>query len=61
MGWVGIKMVEEFVASDETDFHTGQYKKAVRVPLEKEGLLEVDPGSRKKARTYPEGTRLKFL
>lgn len=61
VGWVAIEMIEEFVASDETDFHTGQYKKAVLVQLEKEGLIEVDPGSRKKARTYPDGTRLRFV
>jgi three-Cys-motif partner protein len=61
IGWVTIEMVKEFVASDETDFHTGQYKKAVLVPLECEGLLEVDPASRKKARTFPDGTKLRFV
>lgn len=60
VGWVTIEMVEEFVASDETDFHTGQYKKAVLVPLEVGRLIEIDP-ARKRARTYPAGTKLRFL
>jgi three-Cys-motif partner protein len=61
IGWVTVETVEEFVASDETDFHTGQYKKPVLVPLERETLIEVDPASRKKARTFPDGTKLRFL
>lgn len=59
-GWVTIDEIEEFVGSDQTDFHTGQLKTPVLLPMEKEGLLEADPKSRKKARTYPPGTRLRF-
>lgn len=60
-GWVTIEDVEEFVGSDQTDFHTGQLKKPVLVPMEKEKLIEVDPKTRKKRHTYPAGTKLRFL
>jgi len=59
-GWVTIEEVEEFVGSDQTDFHIGQLKRPVLVPLEKDGLLEADAKSRKRPRTYPPRTRLRF-
>ena len=59
--WVTIEQVREFVASDKTDFHTGQLKKPVLVPMETEGLIEADPATRKRPRTYPDGTKLRFL
>jgi three-Cys-motif partner protein len=60
-GWVSIQQVIEFVGSDLTDFHTGQLKKPVLVPMETKGLLEVDPKTRSRARTFPDGTKLRFL
>jgi hypothetical protein len=60
-GWVSIESVLEFVGSDQTDFHTGQVKKSVLVPMEDQGLIEVDPKSRKRSHTYPDHTRLRFL
>ena len=60
-GWVTIEEVEEFVGSDKTDFHIGQLKRPVLLPLEKNGLIEADAKSRKRSRTYPAGTRLRFL
>jgi three-Cys-motif partner protein len=59
-GFVLIDRVAEFVGSDQTDFHTGQLKKLVLVPMEIEKLIEVDPQTRKKQRTFPDGTRLRF-
>ena len=60
-GFVAIERVTEFVRSDQTDFHTGQLKRPVLVPMEKEKLIEVDPKSRKTPLTFPDGTTLRFL
>jgi len=59
-GWVTIDEVLEFVASDKTDYHTGQVKKPVLAPMETAGEIEVDDSTRKKRRTYPASTRLRF-
>ena len=59
--WVGIEEVMEFVKSDQTDYHSGQLKKAVLVPMELSGELEVDPNSRKRLRTFPNGTKMRFV
>jgi hypothetical protein len=48
------------VGSDETDYHTGQVKRQVLAPLERQGSIEVEDGVRKKKCTYPDGTRLRF-
>jgi three-Cys-motif partner protein len=60
LGWVAVEEVLDFVASDQTDFHTGQLKTDTLKPMEQSSELEVDPESRKKRRTYPPGTRLRF-
>lgn len=60
-GWVTIEQVEEFVASDKTPFHSGQLKTPVLVPLETEGLVEVDSSTRKRTLRYPPGTKLRFV
>lgn len=60
-GWVGVEEVKSFVASDRTEFHTSQYKTPVLKPMEKEGLIEVDESTRKNKKTYPDGTRLRFV
>lgn len=57
--WVTIEEVENFVASDRTDYYTGQLRKGGLVPLEQAGLIEVAKGTRRKARTYPPGTQLR--
>lgn len=59
-GWVTIEELLDFVASDQTAFHTGQVKRPVLLPLEKARLIEVDPKTRKK-HGYPEGTKLRFV
>jgi hypothetical protein len=58
--WVWIESVLEFVGSDRTDYHAGQVKTGVLVPMEKAGEVEVDEATRKKKRTYPDGTKLRF-
>jgi three-Cys-motif partner protein len=60
-GWVSIEQVLAFVGSDQTDFHTGQVRKPALVPVEDQGLLKVDPKTRKRKHTYPDGTKLRFL
>ena len=60
-GFVTIERLAEFVGSDQTDFHTGQLKTPVLVPMETERLIEVDPKTRNKRRTYPDGTKIRFL
>ncbi len=63
-GWVSIEQLLEFVRSDRTIYHDGQVKgvraPGVLKPMEREGLLHVDPESRRKSFTYPPGCRLKF-
>jgi len=59
-GWQTIDDVIQFVGSDQTDYHSLQLKKPVLAPMETDGLIEIDPQSRRKRRTYPSGTRLRF-
>ena len=59
-GWVSIEDVQGFVASDRTDFHTGQVKRQALKPLEQAGRLEIDPTTRNRRFTYPDGALLRF-
>jgi three-Cys-motif partner protein len=60
-GWVGIAEVLRFVASDATEYHTGQVKRPVLKPLEGDGRVVVDESSRKRKGFYPDGCRLRFI
>lgn len=60
-GFVTIKDVEEFVMSDETDYHSSQFKTNALVPMEKAGEIDVDPTTRQRRLKYPAGTKLRFL
>jgi three-Cys-motif partner protein len=55
-----IEEIESFLNSDETEFHSGQLKKALLDPLERSGNLTVVRSPRKKTFTFPPGTVLKF-
>ena len=57
--WIAVGEVQEFVIAD-TDYHSSQYKTNALKPLESAGSVEVDPASRKKKGTYPDGTRLRW-
>jgi three-Cys-motif partner protein len=57
--WIRVKEAKEFTQSDLTDYHSGHLKKAL-VHLENTGRIEIKPGSRKKARTFPDGTVFRF-
>ena len=59
-GYVTINEIQDFVASDRTDYHTGRLKRSVLKPMEKASEIEVDDRSRKKRGTYPDGTRICF-
>ena len=59
-GWVPMEQIEQFVASDRTDYHTDQIKKGALRPMETRGQIAVDEGSRKRKGTYPPGTRIRF-
>ncbi|HQZ67492.1 MAG TPA: three-Cys-motif partner protein TcmP [Planctomycetaceae bacterium] len=60
-GWIDIGQVSDFVASDKTNYHSGQLKSKALKPLEQEGKLEIDTATRRRNLTYPDGVRLKFL
>ncbi len=60
-GWIAVRDVEDFVKSDATDFHSGHLKRSTLKPMEANGKIEVQPGTRKKSGTYPKGTVLRFL
>lgn len=60
-GWIAIETLEQFVGSDQSDFHTGQIKGQALRPMEEDGRVEVDPKTRKRAKTFPHGSRLRFL
>ncbi len=57
--WVGMKALWEFTQSDRTDHHSGHLKRALAY-LENGGRLEIRPGTRKKPRTFPDSTILRF-
>lgn len=59
-GWVTVDAVQDYVASDRVEYHTGQLKKQVLKPMEAAGRIEIDESSRKRRSTYPAGTRLRF-
>ena len=58
--WVDIQAIEEFVASDRTDYHIGQIRKHVLIPMEESGEIDIEKDTRKKRKTYPDGTQLRF-
>lgn len=58
--WHPISNVERFVRSDKTDYHVGQLKTKTLKPMETAGLVVVDPTTRKRAGTFPDGCKLKF-
>ncbi len=59
--WVSIKDITDFVSSDRTDYHSSHIKRGALVPMENDGQIKVNERTRKKKRTYPEGTMIRFL
>jgi three-Cys-motif partner protein len=60
-GWVLVEELSDAVASDECDYHTSHLRSGALVPMEKEGLLEVDPSTRSRRFTFPDGTRVRIM
>lgn len=59
-GMIKIDQILNFVRTDKTDYHSGQVRKVLK-QMEEDGQIEVDPRSRKKRSTYPDGTKIRFL
>lgn len=57
--WVKVEEVAEFVVAS-TDYHSSQFKTNALRPLESNGKIEVDPTSRTRRGSYPDGTRLRL-
>ena len=60
-GWQKIEILEDFVKSDETHFHSGHLKRKTLRSMESAGRVEVKEGTRKQAGGYPQGTVLRFV
>lgn len=58
--FIAIEKLGEYCQSDETDFHSSHLKAALR-ELEKAGELEVDPATRKRSGTFPDGTKVRLV
>jgi len=59
-GWIRIEEIHDFVSSDATDYHSGQYKNVMK-ELERNKQIEVDENTRRRRFRYPEGTKLKII
>lgn len=59
--WHTISEITSFVKSDRTDYHSGQLKTKTLKPMEIAGRLEVNPATRQRAGTYPDGCCMKFI
>ena len=60
-GWERIETIEAFVKSDATEFHSSHLKVKTLKPMETNGKIEVQAGTRKRSGTYPNGTMIRFL
>ena len=58
--WVTIELVEQFMSSDKTEFHTEQYKQVLRDMEDREEVY-VDQESRSRRGTFPDGTLFMFV
>lgn len=57
--WRTIDELQAWIATDATDYHSGQLKSALR-ELEREGHLIGDPSSRRRAQRFPAGCRVRI-
>ena len=62
-GFISIEAVLDFVSSDKTPYHSGQVKKNVLQNMEDDENpeIEIDNSTRRRRKTYPSGTKLRFL
>ena len=59
-GWQDIQVLEDFVKSDATDFHSGHLKVKTLKPMEKSGKIEVRRPTGRRAGSFTSGTRILF-
>ena len=57
---LGIEEIKDYMCSDRTTFHSGQLKQCL-ARMEEMSAIAVDEDSRRKRKSYPEGTRLMFV
>ncbi len=57
--WILVDNIEKWAMSDETPYHAGQYKAALRA-LEKAGKIEADEATRNRKNSHPPGTMLRL-
>lgn len=61
-GWVSKERLVEFVASDATDYHSGQLRQGALIPMERENLIEVEVEGKRRQETYPDGrTKIRII
>lgn len=61
-GWVKIELIENFMKTDKTEFHTGHLKRKTLSPMEKDGEIEVRSSNPNRKRgSFKEGTQLRFI
>ncbi|MCY3680076.1 MAG: three-Cys-motif partner protein TcmP [Gemmatimonadetes bacterium] len=60
-GWVSVDEIESFLKTDQTIYHSGHLKSYALKPMELNGLLEIKESTRRRKRTYPTGTMLRFI
>lgn len=57
--WISIERLTEWVQGDQTDFHSGHLKRALK-GMEEDGRIEVNQATRRQRGKYPKGTCLRF-
>ena len=58
--YVAIDLVENFMRTDRTLFHTSHYKR-VLADMERDGRVEAKEGTRRQKNSYPPGTVIRFV
>ena len=58
--YVSIDLVEHFIRTDRTLFHSGHHKR-VLADMEREGRVEAKEGTRRQKNSYPSGTVIRFV
>ena len=60
-GWCSVRDIEDFVASDKTDYLPSHIRKNALAPMAQAGELEVDESTRIRQNSFPPTARLRIL
>ena len=60
-GWVFVQAIEDFVASDKTDYLPSHIRKHALTPMAQAGELEVDETTRSRRNSFPKTARVRIL